>query len=101
VSVPQISSSTAVLDEIRAILAEVLDVSLEDLEITKSMRLIDDLGLESIDLVTIGSILTERYGSRVNLAAFLAQQDIDEVITMTVGGLVEFVTGELTTRAAE
>jgi acyl carrier protein len=101
VTVPQISPSAAVLDEIRAILAEVLDASLDDLEITSSMRLIDDLGLESIDLVTIASILTERYGSRVNLAAFLAQQDVDEVIAMTVGGLVEFVTGQLTSRAAE
>ncbi|HWE89915.1 MAG TPA: phosphopantetheine-binding protein [Pseudonocardiaceae bacterium] len=95
-TVPQASSETAVLGEIRTILAEVLDLSdVDDIEITAEMSLIDDLGLESIDLVSIGSMLTERYGEQVNLASFLADQEMDDVIKLTVGGLVDFVASRL------
>ena len=99
---PQTSSPTAVFDEIRAILATVLDLSdVDDMEIELSDSLTNDLGLESIDLVAIGQMLTERYGDEVNLAAYLAEQDIDDVIELTVGGLVDFVVGELSGDSAE
>lgn len=95
-TVPQASSETAVLGEIRAILAEVLDLSdVADIEIESEMTLTDELGLESIDLVSIGAMLTERYGEKVNLAAFLAEQEIDDVIKLTVGRLVDFVISRL------
>jgi acyl carrier protein len=95
-TVPQASSETAVLGEIRAILAEVLDVAdVVDIEIEPEMTLTDELGLESIDLVSIGAMLTERYGEKVNLAAYLAEQEIDDVIKLTVGALVDFVLGRL------
>ncbi|WP_233225691.1 acyl carrier protein [Amycolatopsis sp. CA-126428] len=83
------------LHDVRAIIAEILDTASDPqvLQIEPETALIDDLGLESIDLVTIGGMLTERYGDRVNLAAFLAAQDIDQVIAMTVGSLVNFVVG--------
>ncbi|HEY4460689.1 MAG TPA: acyl carrier protein [Pseudonocardiaceae bacterium] len=81
-----------ILDEIRTILITVLgDYVLDDIEITTDMSLTENLGLESIDLVTVGAMLTERYGSQVNLAAFLAEMDIDDVIAMKVGTLVDFV----------
>ena len=82
-----------ILDEIRTILITVLgDYVLDDVEITGDMSLTEDLGLESIDLVTIGAMLKERYGSQVNLAAFLAEMEIDDVIALKVGTLVDFVT---------
>ncbi len=89
------TSRAAVLHDIRVIIAEILDTApdLEDLRIEPDTALIDDLGLESIDLVTVGAMLAERYGDRVNLASFLAAQDIDQVIAMTVGNLVDFVVG--------
>lgn len=95
-TVPQASSETAVLGEIRAILAEVLDLSdVADIDIEPEMTLTDELGLESIDLVSIGAMLTERYGEKVNLAAYLAEQEIDDVIKLTVGALVDFVMDRL------
>ena len=39
--------------------------------------------------------LTERYGDRVNLAAFLAEKELDDVIRLTVGALVDFVVSKL------
>jgi acyl carrier protein len=96
VTTSQVPSSAAALDEIRTILIKVLgDYLFDDVEITAEMSLTEDLGLESIDLVTVGAMLTERYGRRLNLAAFLAEMDIDEVIALKVGTLVDFVVDRL------
>ncbi|GAA0234227.1 phosphopantetheine-binding protein [Saccharothrix sp. NPDC042600] len=85
-------TTTTVLDELRSMLVRVLDqYGLDDLEITRETSFHDDLGLESIDLVTLGSLLVERYGEHVNLAAYLAELDLDGVIALTVGDLADFV----------
>lgn len=85
-----------VLEEISAMLIRVLDqYGLDDVEITADTTFHEDLGLESIDLVTVGAMLTERYGAQVNLAAFLADMDLDEIITLRVGLLVDFVLGRV------
>jgi acyl carrier protein len=90
------TAQAAVLDKIRAILTGVLgEYVLDDVEITTEMSLTEDLGLESIDLVTIGIQLSECYGQRVSLAAYLADMEINDVIGLTVGDLVSFVAGQL------
>lgn len=78
-------------DEVCRILCRVLEVELDDLEIEPESVLTDDLGLESIDLVAIGAMLADRYGPQVNLAAYLAELSIDDVIVLRVGNLVELV----------
>ncbi len=93
---PQSTSPAAVLDELHIMVAKVLDLDDPgDIEFAPDMSLTGDLGLESIDLVTIGALLTERYGDEMNLAAFLAEMDIDDVIKLSVGSLVDFVVGRL------
>ncbi|GGS48067.1 MULTISPECIES: acyl carrier protein [Actinokineospora] len=94
---PQTMAPTrdAVLDDLRGMLAMVLDQYGADVvelsEITEDTLFHDDLGLESIDLVAVGALLAERYGEHVNLAAHLAELDLDEVIGMRIGLLVDFV----------
>ncbi|MBD0747809.1 acyl carrier protein [Streptomyces sp. CBMA152] len=51
----------------------------------------DDLELESIDLVMLSGQLQEWYGDRVNFAEFVAGLEIDEVIALSVGRLVDHV----------
>jgi len=86
----------AVLVEIAAMLRAILDESgLEDIEITGDTRFHDDLQLESIDLVTLAGGLQRRYGERVNLAEFIADLGLEEVIALTVGELVDYVVGAL------
>ncbi|SDI79296.1 acyl carrier protein [Actinokineospora alba] len=90
--ITEVPSQQAVLEEISSMLLRVLDqYGLDDVDITMETTFHDELGLESIDLVTVGSMLTDRYGEQVNLAAFLADLDIDDVIGMRVGLLVDFV----------
>ena len=61
-------------------------------EITPETRLLTDLGLESLDLVVIGTSIQQRYG-RLPFAEFLAdigQRPVEER-DVTVGELVSFV----------
>ncbi|MDT3442963.1 MULTISPECIES: phosphopantetheine-binding protein [unclassified Pseudofrankia] len=50
-----------------------------------------ELELESIDLVTLGVMLAERYGDDVSMAEFLADKDLDDVIALRVGEVVDYV----------
>jgi acyl carrier protein len=59
--------------------------------ITPNARMEVDLGMESIELAALGELLAERYGAGVDLAAFYAGLDIDQVIGLTVAGVVDYV----------
>jgi acyl carrier protein len=88
------ASPAVVLREISRMVEDILGEDwLEDVEITMDTRFNDDLELESIDLVALAGRLEARYGSRVNFAEFIADLDLDEVIGLTVGRLVDYVAG--------
>lgn len=95
-------TAAEVLEDLRAIIRALLQLDPEDsFAIGSDASLTDDLGLESIDLVNIGALLTERYGEAVNLAVYLADQEIDDVIKLTVGTLTGFVLDALAVAAAD
>ncbi|MFE2431783.1 phosphopantetheine-binding protein [Streptomyces sp. NPDC059373] len=79
---------------LRAMLDE---YGLDDTEITLETRFTEDLELESIDLVTLAGSLEARWGRQVNFAEFVAGLDLDEIIDLSVGRLVEYVAGCLRT----
>jgi acyl carrier protein len=90
----------AVLADIAAMLADVLDEGglgavLVDTEITMATTFRDDLDLESIDLVALGGRLDEKYGERINFAEFIAELDLEEIIALSVGELVEYILSRL------
>jgi acyl carrier protein len=85
-------TAAEVLAELRAVILRILRMDpADDFAVEPGARLTEELGLESIDLVNIGAMLTERYGEAVNLAVYLADREIDDVIELTVGALVGFV----------
>jgi acyl carrier protein len=53
----------------------------------------DDIEIESIEFVALGERLQETYGERVDLVAWFGDLDVDQIIGLTVGELVEFVAG--------
>ena len=59
--------------------------------ITRSSRLEGDLQLESIELAALSELLTDSYGDRADLAAFLAGLDLDQLIALTVGDLIDYL----------
>jgi acyl carrier protein len=90
------ASRAAVFTEIAGMLRTVLaELGVDDAEITEQASFNEDLELESIDLVALTGLITERWGEPVNLAEFLAEKDLDEVIALKVGDLVDFVSGAL------
>jgi acyl carrier protein len=91
---------SSVLDEIVGILAEVLGAEfLLDSQITPETSFSDDLALESIEFVELSERLQEHYGERVNLVAFIADMEIDDIMAITVGQLAGYVEGQLAATA--
>lgn len=89
-------TAAAVLTEITGVIEEILgEYEIEDITVTRESLFQEDLELESIDLVTLGGKLREIYGPQINFAEFLGSLELDEIITMNVGQLVDYVTGTL------
>ena len=84
----------AVLAELSSMLVEVIGEDfLVDLELSGETTFNEDLALESIEFVALAEKLQERYGEQVDFPAFLAGLDIEEIMALTVGELVTYVTG--------
>ena len=81
-----------VLADLSEILGDVIgeDFLLED-ELTMETSFDEDLQLESIEFVALAEQLLERYGEKVDFVGWLAGLELDEIIALTVGQLVDFV----------
>lgn len=89
---PVRADEESVLADVTVMIELVLDeYGLDDVEIGMESSFTHDLELESIDLVTLAGHLDARYGKRVNFAEFVASMDLEEIIELTVGRLVEHV----------
>jgi acyl carrier protein len=81
-----------VLDVVRTILADVIGEDYVSLiEIGPETSFQADLEIESIELVAMGEQLQERY-AHVDFAGWLSTMEVDEIIAMTVGDLVDHIT---------
>ncbi|GAA1576517.1 acyl carrier protein [Streptomyces globosus] len=81
-----------ILAELTAMIRQVLEgYEVEEGEVTMRTRFGADLELESIDLVTLAGLLEERYGGAVNFAEFVADLDLEEIIELDVGRLVDHI----------
>jgi len=50
-----------------------------------------DLELESIEFVALAERVRTEYGSSVNLAGWVAGMDLEQILALRVGQLVEFI----------
>jgi acyl carrier protein len=69
---------------------------LEDLEVTMDSVITEDLELESIEFVALAEKLRDRYGERVDFVDWIAGMELEEIIGLTVGQVVDFVESCLT-----
>ena len=82
----------AVLEVVRKLIGEVVgEEYLIDLTVEMETSFEDDLEIESIEFVKLGAKLTEHYGGKVDFAGFLADLDLDEIISMRVGAVVGYI----------
>jgi acyl carrier protein len=78
-------------DVAAALAAATGDESLLSAGVTAATRLERDLRLDSLDLVALGALLRDRYGTAVDLVGYVAALDIDEIIELTVGDVSGYV----------
>jgi len=50
-----------------------------------------DLELESIEFVALAEKLQEHYGQSVDFVGWISKKELDQIISLTVGELVEFI----------
>jgi acyl carrier protein len=83
---------TAELDEVIALLRQAIgdDPRWAD-RVTPSARLDQDLRLDSLEMTVLAGLLREAYGDRIDLAAFLAGLDFDQLVALTVADLAAYV----------
>lgn len=79
---------TAVAEMISTVIG---DDEMLGLEITLETSFADDLELESIEFVSLAEEIKAFYGEQVDFVEFLASKELDEIMTLTVGDLVEHV----------
>jgi hypothetical protein len=82
------------MDTLRELAGMLRDVTGEDerwaAAVNPASRLDDDLRLESVEVTALGEALRARWG--VDLPAYLAGLDLDQLIDLTVGDLARLVT---------
>lgn len=50
-----------------------------------------DLELESIEFVALAEKLQQHYGSSIDFVGWISKKELDQIIQLTVGELVEFI----------
>ncbi|WP_433462931.1 acyl carrier protein [Spirillospora sp. CA-128828] len=84
---------TDVLSEVVRMLTDVVgDDFLLDVEVGPDTSFGDDLALESIEFVALVDRLRAHYGDRADFPAFIAGLDLDQLINLTVGDVVDHIT---------
>lgn len=92
---PSADPSTArgqVLSTLRDLLVEILGEDLLlDVDVEMDTSFDTDLQLESIEFVALSERLMARYGDSVDFVGWIAGMELDEIISLTVGDVVSFV----------
>jgi acyl carrier protein len=82
----------AVMDKLVSMIGEIVGQDwIEDLEISAKTTFNSDLELESIEFVALAEKLQAAYGDTVDFVGWLSGKDLDEIIGLTVGQVVEFI----------
>jgi acyl carrier protein len=73
----------------------VVEVAGDDILLTGPITLATsfnaDLELESIEFVALAEKLQQHYGGRVDFVGWISAKELDAIIALTVGELVEFI----------
>ena len=59
--------------------------------VTMTTSFTGDLELESIEFVALAEKLQEKFGERVHFVGWISGKELDQIIQLTVGELVEFI----------
>lgn len=82
----------SVLATVTELIGEIIGEDyMADLEVTMESMITEDLELESIEFVALAEKLRDRYGESVDFVDWVAGMELEQIILLTVGQLVEFI----------
>ena len=86
-------SQQSVLDVVATLIGEVVGEDfLFDTPITMGTSFSEDLELESIEFVALSERLQQHYGDTVDFVVWISEMELREIMGLTVGQLVEYIT---------
>ncbi len=89
-----------VLADVRTMIAEVIGEDyVSEAEIDADTAFYADLEIESIEFIALGEALQVHYGDGIDFPAWIATMEVDEIIAMRVGQLVDHITASLSVPA--
>lgn len=87
-----VESREEVLARVREMLVDVIGEDyLLDVEIAETTSFENDLELESVEFVALAERLAAHYGESVDFVSWLAELELEEIIDLKVGDVVEFI----------
>ena len=90
-----------ILLKLAAMIREVIaEPWVDDVRITFDTSFSQDLELESIEFVALAERLQSEFGSRVDFTGWLADKELDQIITLRVGEVVDFIVSCLSSSTA-
>ena len=86
------TNAQAVLERVAVILRDVIgEAWADDVPIAMDTSFAKDLELESIEFVALAERLRTEYGKSVDFAGWLAGMELQQILGLRVGQLVEFI----------
>ena len=86
----------AVLTAVRTMIADVIgEEYVNEADISVDTAFYADLEIESIEFIALGEALQARYGDHIDFPAWIATMEVDDIIAMRVGQLVDHIVGSL------
>jgi acyl carrier protein len=90
----------ALYDSVRATVEQaIIDVVgqefYEECEVGLDSTFAEDIELESIEVMEIAEKLIETYGERVDFVAWFADMELEDLVEITVGSVVDFIVATL------
>jgi acyl carrier protein len=85
-------SRQEILETVGGMIREVIgEAWVSDTAIGMETTFSNDLEVESIEIVALAEKLQARYGEQVDFPAWLSSMELEQIINLTVGQLVEFI----------
>jgi acyl carrier protein len=81
-----------ILQSIAAMIVEVIGEEWSsETPITMETTFVSDLEVESIELVALSEKIQARFGDTVDFPSWLSGMELDQIIALTVGQLVDYI----------
>jgi len=89
---PLDSQRQEILEHVSGVIRDVIGEEwIRDTPVTMETSFGDDLEFESIEVVALSEKLQEHYGQKIDFVGWLSGMELDEIIDLRVGRLVDFI----------